>query len=136
MQPSRESGFTLLEVLLAGFILFITISTMTMVYQGAVIASEKANASLKLSAAISPIRQLITDGFQYGIFAEQKEGHGQYGSVTYYWKAVMVQKGMPSEVIQEDSGMGESLRFFLWQIDLNLVSESMTRNYQFSEISW
>ena len=33
MSPRQQQGFTLLEVLLAGFILFLTIATMTMVYR-------------------------------------------------------------------------------------------------------
>ena len=57
---NRQRGFTLLEVLIAGFILFLVISSMTFVYRGAFLSSNKAESAIKFTAAIPSIKQLVS----------------------------------------------------------------------------
>ena len=136
MFPKRQQGFTLLEVLLAGFILFLTIATMTMVYRGALLSSSKAEQSLQMSAAVLPVRQIITTGFREADFAEQRSGEGQYGNVVFLWTASLVQIGRPPSVVQEDMSMDGEIEYFLWRVNMRLTLGSVCRQYTFSEVSW
>ena len=63
---SRQRGFTLLEVLLAGFILFMVLSSMTLVYRGALLSSEKASRALSIAAALPMIRVIVTQQLKKG----------------------------------------------------------------------
>jgi Tfp pilus assembly protein PilV len=58
---SSQRGFSLLEVLLAGFILFLVLSSMTLVYRGAILSSAKAESAITFTSSIMPIKQLIAD---------------------------------------------------------------------------
>ena len=136
MSVNRQNGFTLLEVLIAGFILFLTIAAMTMVYRGAMLSSAKAESSLEISAAVPSIRQSISSIFQAGDLSGTPAGEGRFGQVGYYWSAKMTYSGQPAEIILEDSGAGEDLVYFLWQVDLRVTLGSVERTYKFSEISW
>ena len=63
--PNKKSaGFTLLEVLLAAFILFLVITSVTLVYRGAILSSGKAERSLLISGSVPSIRMIITEAFR------------------------------------------------------------------------
>jgi hypothetical protein len=136
MLHSRQQGFTLLEVLLAGFILFTVIASMTLVYRGALLSSGKAESSLEMSSAVTPIRKIITDGFHDGNFAELKQGKGTYGKVSYDWQASLMLTGQPPAIVQEERGFGEDITYYLWTITVQLQLGSRSRSFKFSEISW
>ena len=136
MLPKSQRGFTLLEVLMAGFILFLTIAAMTLVYRGALFSSEKADKFLQMSSAVMPIRQIISDKLRQVDYRDAGIGDGSYGYVDYSWKATLTYSGKPSRVLQEDNGMGQDLEYYLWQVDISLSSGTLNRKYQFSMVTW
>jgi hypothetical protein len=136
MFPRQQQGFTLLEVLLAGFILFITIAVMTMVYRGALLTSSKAEKSLDISVVVIPVRRLISDQVRQTSHLESSFGEGRYGEVNYRWKSSRTHVGFPSPILMEDSGLFEDLRYYLVQVDVQFQLGSSTRDYQFKELAW
>lgn len=136
MLPTYHRGFTLLEVLLAGFILFLTIATTTSIYRGAILSSEKAQASLSIAASVSPIRQMISDGFTSGDYAALGSGSGSYGALKYKWQATLTHSGVAPSIVQDASGMGEDLQYYLWRVELEVLNDSTMRKYEFTEVSW
>lgn len=135
MSSNRQRGFTLIEVLIASFILFVTISTMTLVYRGALLSSGKAEKSLSVSVTVLPIRQIISDGFRNGNFSELGQGTGAYGAFDYEWQATLSYVGLPPVVVQEDSGLASELRYYLWDIQLIIKRAEDVRQFQFKELS-
>ena len=135
MSSNRQRGFSLIEVLIASFILFVTISTMTLVYRGALLSSGKAEKSLLVSATVLPIRQIISDGFRNGNFSELGRGIGAYGAVDYEWQATLSYVGLPPTVVQEDSGLASDLRYYLWDIQLIIKGVEGVREVHFRELS-
>lgn len=131
---ASQKGFTLLEVLLSGFILFLVLASMTLVYRGALLSSAKAERSLKVSAAVPSIRILITDDFRVRSKTRDHRGAGRYGGLDYKWVATLTHSGQPSRIVQED--VGRPLRYFLWDVKLTITLGNMVRNYQFREVSW
>ena len=83
MRSNHSGGFTLIEVLLSGLILFVTIASMTSVYRGAILASEKSENSLDMSAAMHAVRRVVTDNFRYGDFLGEPGGQGSHGEIDY-----------------------------------------------------
>lgn len=136
MIPRQQQGFTLLEVLLAGFILFITIAAMTMVYRGALLTSSKAEKSLDISAVVIPVRQLISDQVGKNSHLASSFGEGRYGEVNYRWKSSRTHVGFPSPILMEDSGLFNDLRYYLVEVDVQFQIGSLTRDYQFKEMAW
>ena len=127
---NREQGFTLLEVLLAGFILFLTLTTLTEVYRGALLSSGKAEQVLSMTGPISPIRVMISDALvDGGVLA----GAGNYGDLDYQWSATLAYEGRPSAVVLEET---PNVRYFLWDIDLKVTKGNLVRQYNFRELSW
>ena len=136
MSPRQQQGFTLLEVLLAGFILFLTIVTMSMVYRGALLSSSKADASLQMSAAVLPVREIISDGFRNGDFSLSGSGEGTYGQYSYSWEAYLDSTGMKESSIPEFGYQNRVYEFKLWRVEMILTDGSRYRNYEFRELSW
>lgn len=136
MISRQQQGFTLLEVLLAGFILFMTIAAMTMVYRGALLTSSKAEKSLDISAVVIPVRQLISDQVGKNSHLASSFGEGRYGEVNYRWKSSRTHVGFPSPILMEDSGLFNDLRYYLVEVDVQFQLGSLTRDYQFKEMAW
>lgn len=134
VRRNKQRGFTLLEVLLAGFILFLVLTSMTLVYKGALLSSYKAERSLIMSSAVLPIRRLISDKIQVSTRSVTLSGDGSFGAVTYSWQAILAATGRPSEMIMEHNG--DEIQYFLWAVDLRIQQGKMVRSYRFSEISW
>ena len=130
----NQKGFTLLEVLLAGFILFLVLSSMTLVYRGALLTSSKAEQSLVTSSAFSSIRRIITDSFRSGPAKPMYSGNGLYLGVEYRWVAQPVMAGRPSIFLLED--MKLEVNFILWDVELILFNGGNNRVYRFRELSW
>ena len=127
---SRVQGFTLLEVLLAGFILFLTLTSLTEVYRGALLSSGKAEQVLSMTGPIPPIRVIITNALvEDGLQA----GEGTYGDLDYTWSATLAYEGRPSLAVLEETPMA---RYFLWDIDLKVTKGKLVRRYNFRELSW
>ena len=136
MVNRRVSGFTLIEVLIAGVILFSITTTMTLVYRGALIASEKAEKSILLTRYVSFIRQKVSDDFRQSSAPSLRRNSGKFGSIEYEWLATLTHVGQPSAIVLEDSGRSEDLKYYLWSIELTLRNGSQVRDYEFTEISW
>ena len=136
MLPKSQRGFTLLEVLMAGFILFLTIAAMALVYRGALFSSEKADKFLQMSSAVMPIRQIISDKLRQADYQDVDIGDGSYGYVDYSWKATLTYSGKPSRILQEGESQDQDLEYYLWQVDISLSSGTLNRKYQFSMVTW
>lgn len=130
----RASGFTLIEVLLAGFIMFLVLISMTQVYRGALLSSYKAETSLQISSAVPSIHTRIVSSIRQNSGSESHSGDGQFGALRYSWRATLTHQGQPSILMQEDSG--QVIRFFLWYVDLEVTNKAQARRYNFTEVSW
>ena len=133
MNTKYQSGFTLLEVLLSSFILFSTIVTMTLIYRGAVLSSDKSEQALSVSVAAHAVQRIVSDEFREMIDKSQPYGDGLYGEVAYRWSAVATHKGIRRG---SPDGSSSSRELTLWQINLTVSKGMMTKQFNYSEISW
>gem|GEM_PF-1563203 len=134
LMPRRHGGFTLLEVLISGFILFLALTAMSEVYRGALLSSIKAESALQISSAVPSIHSNIVEVMRENSNSDLRYGEGKFGHLEYSWKAMPIYEGEPSQFLQED--YGDEIRYFLWQIDLEVTNKTQTRGYSFLEVSW
>ena len=133
MSENNQAGFTLLEVLIASVILFSVIVTSTLVYRGAILSSDKAEQALSVSVAAHAIQRIVTDDFRQQKDRSQPFGEGRYGEVTYSWRAEKTHTGTRAGAVD---GSTPEREFSLWQINLTISKGKMTKQFQFSEVSW
>ena len=133
---AKQRGFTLLEVLLAGFILFLTISVTTLIYKGALLSSGKAERSLAISAAAPAIHRLVTEQVRNIGLSNNSLGDGRYGDIEYRWQATLIYIGKPSLALVELNGLQDTQVYSLWNVELSLQKGPLVKTYNFTEISW
>lgn len=133
----NQQGFTLIEVLVASFILFLVIAAVTLVYRGALISSHKAERALKFSSLVEPISENIKLQLQSSTNSE-RQGQGTMGEINYNWHATQTfQAKSPPSADAESGNISQGNKTFrLWDITLNLELKSASRQYHFSEVSW
>ncbi|PCH94203.1 MAG: hypothetical protein COB83_12275 [Gammaproteobacteria bacterium] len=134
---NKKKGFTLIEVLVASFILFLVIAAVTMVYRGAVLSSHKAERALQFSSLVDPISEQIRLQLQSSANNEL-QGQGNMGAVTFNWLAIQAFQAKAPALLDAESGdisLGNKT-FRLWHVTLELKLKNTVRNYQFSEVSW
>jgi prepilin-type N-terminal cleavage/methylation domain-containing protein len=132
MGMNRQRGFTLLEVLIAGFILFLVISSMTFVYRGAFLSSNKAESAIKFTAAIPSIKQLVSGKIRASAKEQNLSGQGTYGRFYYSWTGTATHEGI---YVQPDNA-DDRKYYYLMKVELNVTNGAAIREYSFSELVW
>ncbi|WP_409581990.1 PilW family protein [Vibrio rotiferianus] len=137
---TKNTGFTLIEVLVAGVILFLVVSMTTLIYRGAALSSHKAERSTYINGMLP----LLLDDIQLHI---REEGQGDInhltadqtmGQLKYQWEAkVFEYRSAPPKLIAE-AGMVEEQenRYKLWQVEIKAEYKGYKREYRYVEFSW
>jgi Tfp pilus assembly protein PilV len=134
---NRQSGLTLVEVLIAAVILFasLTMAALTITSLRSNSASaEQVIATLQPARMIAiSLRQQIRDNP-----LPQLEGRGQLAGVDYYWQANIIQRGSAPEQFDFDSGSSSAPpeRFILYLVKLQLHYRGKTEELEFKELAW
>jgi prepilin-type N-terminal cleavage/methylation domain-containing protein len=133
---TRVKGFSLIEVLIASFILFISLAVFTQVFRSAIISSEKAEHNV----LIALYTQLISDK----ISTELKNSHqlsalnsgGSMMGVKYTWAASILSVSKPPKrYIGQVLSQAEHI-VKLWQVKLVIEHDNKISEYSFEEVTW
>lgn len=134
----KQSGFTLIEILISGVILFSVISIVSSIYRGAVLSSSKASKSIELSAAVP----LLLDTIRFHI-RESKETStlsqdGVIDGIVFEWQASVIKEGAPPKRFSPEDGsiINFTTRFYLWKVELQLEKDERQAYYEFEELTW
>ncbi len=134
----NSRGFTLIEVLIAGVILIISVSAMTFIYRTATISSSKASNSVKLHGNINLIMQTIQHSIRSGKATQPLTGQGKIDDVVYSWRSELNTKsGAPARFSLEQGNWDvQPDKFYLWDVYLTVEMGTAKKIFQFKEISW
>jgi len=138
--PQKNQGFTLIEIMVSAVILFSVIATVSMVYRGAFISSEKAANSIEIVGVLpSILARLREDIRQQGksSLTELSQSDNVWG-VNYKWKAKLIDFKSAPEKFDVDSGkfVTPPKKYKLWQVTLTLEKNGLSKQYQLKELSW
>ncbi|WP_108947130.1 type II secretion system protein [Shewanella halifaxensis] len=136
----KQQGFTLIEVLVAGFILFLVISVTTLIYRGATLSSHKAERSIYVNGLVP----LIIDEIQVKVRSKGQDGtlslagQGSMAEVEYDWTGKVIDFLAAPPKLLAEAGISEvqNKRYKLWQINVNARYNGYERNYKYVEFSW
>ncbi|QFU23452.1 prepilin-type N-terminal cleavage/methylation domain-containing protein [Shewanella eurypsychrophilus] len=135
---SQQHGFTLIETLVAGFIMFMVLAAAVSVYGGAVISTSKATSTLKGISVVSEITPLI----KVQILAHQNqsslEGASVSGGVEYFWQAEVVKQSAAPQKFDPELGqfVTPTKIYKLWLVSLTVAVGGNSRTFTYNELSW
>ncbi|AWL11208.1 hypothetical protein HMF8227_00712 [Saliniradius amylolyticus] len=134
----RQSGFTLLEVLIAGVILFAAIASASLIYSSSVDNSVRATRSVRMSGVVMGLVENIKQELRATSGLRELSGEGEQAGVGYSWRAEVIEQSKPVAVFsKEDEGFTQlNKKIFLWRVDLNLSLQEKTELYQFVVSGW
>ncbi len=133
----RQSGFTLIEVLIAAVIMFTVLATATLSLRTALNASERAAVTAELLAPLPWITPVIRDSLRADPAAE-RSGEGALFGVTYRFRANIVRLGAPPTRFDPDAAdfMDYGPRFALYDVELELERDGETASFLYQELAW
>ena len=136
---SRQNGFTLIEVLVASFIMFLVITSATLIYRGAVLSSVKAEKTL----VILSYAEMLTDSIKSSIrnASEQQQisdSRAIDDNLSYQWQANVIEQSNAQAQFNAFNGEMDTGKhdFKLWQVSLVVQMEGSQRQFTFYEVSW
>ncbi|OPX37255.1 MAG: hypothetical protein B1H13_13140 [Desulfobacteraceae bacterium 4484_190.3] len=136
----NSKGFTLIEVLISGLILFSVLSAGTLAYKSSIMVIDKFIAIIKAADALPQIMTAVKDD----LAARKLEGNGQQGkNITYRWKAETVESSR--NIISSYDEITGGLEYGSFQLSLDRVSlilsyhgaeRTVKRLYEYDELVW
>jgi len=134
----QMSGFTLVEVLVASVILFSVIATVSMVYRGAFLSSEKANNHISISGVLPSVLANIRTDIRDNSLGNSLSGKNEAWGVNYQWQASVIEQKYPPKKFDEFTHQISKAKIYykLWQVSLTLEYNGLTKQHVFKELSW
>lgn len=136
--PGRHArGFTLVEVLIAATILFMVIAAAAEGYRGALVASRKAESTVRLLAPLPLITSAIRDALRASV-RESVAGGSELLGVRYEFEATTARFGAPPPRFDVDRGDFTEYppRFRLYDVRLKLSAGAAERTFSYQELAW
>lgn len=131
----QQTGFSLVETLVAAMILFSVLSTAFLAFQGSILSSAKAQSRIELLASVPLIRRDIS---QRLISTSNLSGRGVVGLFRYSWTATPRVSGSafnPS-LGESPTPSSEDREFVLWDVVFQVESSDSQREFTFVELAW
>ena len=135
MGRAHQSGFSLIETLVAATIMFSVLVSAFLAFQASITASAKAETRIELLTSVPRVRVSVTEAIRSN---EELSGAGTLGGVSYEWKANAVTQGVALDLDaagDTKSGFLER-KFNLWRVAVRLEQDSSEREFSFTEITW
>ena len=131
----QQTGFSLVETLVAAMILFSVLSTAFLAFQGSILSSAKAQSRIELLASVPLIRRDIS---QRLISASNLSGRGVVGLFRYSWTATPRVSGSAFNPSLDESPTpsSEDREFVLWDVVFQVESSDSQREFTFVELGW
>jgi len=140
LNSNKAEGFTLIEVMVAAVILFSVIASVSLIYRGAFISSQKANDHIEITGVLPSILATLRHQIreQANSSLTKLNDQGITWGVNYEWQAELLEFKSAPEKFDADSGQfgTPQKRYKLWQVTLILKKNGLSKQYTFKELSW
>ncbi|WP_281556601.1 prepilin-type N-terminal cleavage/methylation domain-containing protein [Thalassomonas sp. RHCl1] len=136
----KNSGFTLIEVLVASAILFSSIAVVSLIFKSSYLASQKAELRVGQAGLVPALLKLVQAEIRRKTDDNNDKisGQGVIWGQNYQWNASLIAFRAAPDKFDIDIGKMQSYpkKFKLWQVQLRLGSEKGARDFQYHELSW
>ncbi|WP_024611187.1 prepilin-type N-terminal cleavage/methylation domain-containing protein [Pseudoalteromonas sp. TB64] len=139
-KAKKQAGFTLIEVLVASIILFSSVAIVGVIYKGVIIASEKSENQIYISAVVPESIKIIQKKLRNKQNESSTEESGSVSllEVDAKWQALLVEAKVPPEYFDPDSGNLTVIdkKYNLWSVDVQFKFKTTIQEYNFYELTW
>jgi len=141
-EMKANRGFTLIEVLVASLILFLAITALMTIYQGAIYSATKSSLSIALIEHVDEVKSQINQELFNRELQEEIIAAGYLHEIKFDWTAKLVAKARSYHPDNKsfDSALGEnvseSTEVYLWEITVNMSKEDKVREFSYWEMTW
>jgi len=129
-------GFTLIEVLIASFIMFISLAAFTLVFRSALLSSEKAELNVSSAAYTNLIVGKISSELKNSHQLTTSQGTGLLLGRKYQWQARVISATNPPARYFGNVLAQAEHQAKLWQVNLSVQVGNKLSDYSFEEITW
>jgi type II secretory pathway component PulJ len=133
---TKIAGFSLMEVLIASFIMFISLVVFSSVFRSAIISSDKAVLNVSSAAYTHLIMGEITSQLKDAHHLNQLSGEGSLLQRAFYWQASATESTKPpARYFGQNMSQTDHL-VKLWNVELTLTYNEKESNVQYQEVTW
>lgn len=132
----NQKGFTLIEVLIASFIMFISIAAFTLVFRSSILSSEKAEENVSNSAYVEVIFGEISGVLFQHKNSSELQGSGNLFGMRYTWQAKVIDSTRPPARYFGDTLTQADHLAKIWLIELSVSYNQKVSEYQYQEVTW
>lgn len=127
-------GFSLIEVLVASFILFLVIGTVTITFSGSVKSTLSATESINLHGYTPLIAEHISLSVQSG----ERSGSSRFIDVDYNWTTQLIEEKPLIQFFDEESTefRVSDRRAYLWKVVLTTRYNDRSLDHEFNVVTW
>jgi len=137
---NKQSGFTLIEVLVASVILFSSIAIVGVVYKGVLVSTVKAEKHMHLASVVTTAVDRIERELKATGNSENNEESGSFIllGVKADWHATLQQSKLPPALFDPESGNFTKVekQYKRWRVELELSYKGTSQLYSFSGLNW
>ncbi len=133
----KATGFTLIEVLIAGSIMFIVLVMVTDSFLTARNSARHADNIITMLQPVPLVKADIQQQLQQNP-GQEASGTLRYNGIQYHWRASLTNRGAPAPRYELDSGMTTQFaeRFYLFQIELTCIFQTQQKTLSYTELVW
>lgn len=136
----KQTGFTLIEILVASVILFATITLVSDMFRGAFISSERANRHVTISGIMPIALKQVQAALRHQAKSSEQSASGSnvFWGVTVNWQAQRV--AFKSAPPLYDYNLGEYQqvpdKYSFWKVNAQFSYGETFTEYEYYEVSW
>jgi len=133
---NTHQGFSLIEVLIASFITFISLSVFTLVFRGAILSTDKAEESVIGSSVARLAANQISAEIRSNHAKSSLSGSGIALGANYSWQAQVISVAKPPARFEGTELTQADHRLKKWQVSFQITYQDSSSNFQYEELSW
>lgn len=132
MVRAPQGGFTLLEVLIASILLFVSIGLVSVAYQMGLKTDANAQRHLRETMAYRFLEAEVNESLR--VKPDDASGKGTWGSIEYQWEVVDRVEKYSKAGFDSESGSGVQLGRLLVLYQIKITTSR--RDYEYAHLSW
>ncbi|MCC2614807.1 hypothetical protein LJ739_00965 [Aestuariibacter halophilus] len=130
----KMAGFSLIEALVAGLIMFIALTVFTNVYRGALQANQRATEVVWQTAPLDLLFDAIHLKLTQAQYADTQRGEEYFLGRRYLWEAKVSRRITPPERYLNKEKVETGGQAVVWKVSLHDASSDDVHEYM--EITW